>query len=86
MPEFDHLTGSGIEIQLDFVEREVTPRELMQLSTQLQLRGLSLSNTISTLENFGVERARSTIHNWVQKADLQPTGGKQPDHVVSAKP
>nr|WP_281255580.1 IS6 family transposase [Natrinema ejinorense] len=29
-----------------------------------------------------VERARSTIHNWVQKADLQPTTGSQPDHVA----
>ncbi len=25
---------------------------------------------------------RSTVHNWVQKADLQPTTGKQPDHVA----
>ena len=82
MPEFDRLGGSSIDIQLDFVEREQTPRELMQLSIQLQLRGLSLSDTVSVLESFGVERARSTVHNWVQKADLQPASGKQPDHVA----
>jgi transposase-like protein len=44
--------------------------------------GLSLSNTVSILELFGVERARSTIHNWVHKADLQPESGRSPDHVA----
>jgi len=82
MPEFQRLSGSSIGIELDFVEREQTPRELMELSIQLQLCGLSLSDTISVLECFGVERARSTVHNWVQKADLQPTNDNQPDHVA----
>ena len=31
---------------------------------------------------LGVKRCRSTVHNWVQKADLQPAGGADPDHVV----
>jgi len=31
---------------------------------------------------LGVERCRSTVHNWVQKAELQPTGGVDPDHVA----
>ena len=82
MPEFSRLTGSSSGVQLDLVEREATPRELMRLSIQLHLPGLSLSNTVSVLESFGVKRARSTIHNWVQKADLQPTSGKQLDHVA----
>ncbi|MFB1063312.1 IS6 family transposase [Natrinema sp. H-ect4] len=82
MPEFDRLDGSSIGIDLDFVEREQTPRELMELSIQLQLCGLSLSDTVSVLECFGVERARSTVHNWVQKADLQPADGAQPDHIA----
>jgi putative transposase len=43
---------------------------------------LSLSNTISIFEVFGVERARSTVHNWVHKADLQPEGGRSPDHIA----
>ena len=54
----------------------------MKLSIQLHLSGLSLSNTVSVLKIFGVERARSTVHNWVHKADLQPTSGKSPDHVA----
>ncbi|SDD85077.1 IS6 family transposase [Natrinema hispanicum] len=82
MPENARLNGCLDEINLDFVEREATPRLLMKLSIQLHLAGLSLSNTVSILEIFGVERARSTVHNWVHKADLQPEEGQRPDHVA----
>jgi len=41
---------------------------------QLHLAGLSLSNTKQYLETLGVQRSRTAIHDWVQKADLQPTG------------
>ncbi len=54
----------------------------MKLSIHLHAAGLSLSDTVSVLEKFGVERCRSTVHNWVQKADLQPTDGKNPNHVA----
>ncbi|GAB6862543.1 IS6-like element ISH29 family transposase [Haloplanus litoreus] len=54
----------------------------MKLSIQLHLAGLSLSNTVSILEVFGVERARSTVHNWVHKADLQPEEDRSPGHVA----
>ena len=54
----------------------------MKLSIQLHLAGLSLSNTVSLLEISGVSRARSTIHNWVHKAELQPESGPNPDHVA----
>jgi len=82
MPENTRLTGCLDQIELDFVEREATPRLLMKLSIQLHLAGLSLSNTVSFLEVFGVERSRSTVHNWVHKADLQPEAGKSPNHVA----
>ena len=82
MPENARLNGCLDEINLEFVEREATPRLLMKLSIQLHLAGLSLSNTVSILEIFGVERARSTVHNWVHKADLQPEEGQRPDHVA----
>ncbi len=49
---------------------------------QLQFVGLSLSNTVSTLEIFGVNRARSTVHSWVHKAELRPGSGRSPDHVA----
>jgi transposase-like protein len=82
MPESDRLNGCLDEINLEFVEREATPRLLMKLSIQLHLAGLSLSNTVSILEIFGVERVRSTVYNWVHKADLQPESGRCPDHVA----
>ncbi|MFC7174891.1 IS6 family transposase [Haloplanus litoreus] len=82
MSENASLSGCIDRIELGFVEREATPRLLMKLSIQLHLAGLSLSNTVSILEIFGVERARSTVHNWVHKADLQPEEGRSPDHVA----
>jgi transposase-like protein len=68
------------EIELGFVEREATPRLLMKLGISPHLAGLSLSNTVSIFEIFGVERARSTVHNWVHKADQQPEADRNPDH------
>ncbi|WP_367176309.1 IS6 family transposase [Haloarcula rubripromontorii] len=82
MSENASLSGSIDQINLDFVEREATPRLLMKLSIQLHLAGLSLSNTVSALEIFGVQRVRSTVHNWVHKADLQPKDGRSPDHIA----
>ena len=82
MPKPAGLSGFPDQIELEFVEREATPRLLMKLSIQLHLAGLSLSNTVSFLEVSGVDRVRSTVHNWVHKADLQPVEGQQPDHVA----
>ena len=82
MPENARLSGCLDEIDLGFVEREATPRPLMKLSIQLHLTGLSLSNTVSVLDMFGVRRARSTVHNWVHKAELQPENGRRPNHVA----
>ena len=63
MPENTRLSGSIDQIELDFVKREVTPRLLMKLGIQLHLAGLSLLNTVSIIEIFGVTRTRSTVHN-----------------------
>ena len=82
MPENDRLSGCLDNIDLEFVEREATPQLLMKLSIQLHLAELSLSNTVSLLDMFGVDRARSTVHNWVHKANLQPESGRLPEHVA----
>ncbi|QCW03441.1 IS6 family transposase [Natrinema pallidum] len=82
MPKSAVLNGCLDEIELGFVEREATPRLLMKLSIQPHLAGLSLSDTVSILELFGVNRVKSTVHNWVRKADLQPEDGQSPDHVA----
>ena len=64
------------------MEYEATPTEIMELAIHLHLGGLSLSNTVSILNKFGVDRARSTVHNWVQKANLEPRGGRDPDQIA----
>ena len=46
------------------------------------MAGLSLADTVSVLAGLGVERCRSTVHNWIRKADLQPTEGYDPNYVA----
>lgn len=82
MPEIARLNGVNDAIELDFVEREATPKEMMELAIHLHLGGLSLSDTVSVLDSLGVSRARSTVHNWVQKADLEPRGGRDPEKIA----
>lgn len=36
-------------------------------------------NTVSILTNMGVNRHRTPVHSWVQKADLQLAGGASPE-------
>ena len=82
MPEITRLSGGRDWIDLDFVERERTPEQAMKLGIQMHLAGLSLSNTVSVLDELGVQRSRKAVHDWVQKADLQPVDGANPNHVA----
>ena len=82
MSEISRLNGGSDPIELDFVEREATSIEMMELVIHLHLGGLSLSNTVSIHDRFGVNWARSTVHNWVQKADLEPRGGRAPAQIA----
>jgi putative transposase len=82
MAEISRLVGPSGWIDMGFVERERTPEWAMKLGIQSHLSGLSLSNTVSLLESLGVERSRKAVHDWVQKADLQPTDGRSPNHVA----
>ena len=82
MPEIARLSGNTDWIDLEFVERERTPEFAMKLGIQMHLAGLSLSNTISVLERVGVKCSRKAVHDWVQKADLQPADDANPDHVA----
>jgi putative transposase len=82
MLETARLNGGSDCFELDFLEREATPEPAMKLGIRLHLAGLSLSDTVSVLDRLGVERCRTTVHNWVQKADLQPLDGANPDHVA----
>lgn len=54
----------------------------MKLGIRYYLSGLSLSNAVIELEKFGVQRSRKAVHDWVQKADLQPATDANPDHIA----
>jgi len=82
MAEITHLSGFKDWLELDFVERERTPSQLMKLDIRYHLSGLSLSNTVIELEKFGVQRSRKAVHDWVQKADLQPATDANLDHIA----
>jgi len=56
------------------MEQKVTPKSVMKSGLQLHLAGLSLADTVSVLAGMGIERCRTTVHNWIQKTDLQPSG------------
>ena len=51
-----------------FLEREATPKSAIKLGIRLHVAGLSLSDTASVLAGLGVDRHRTTIHTWMQKA------------------
>jgi len=82
MAEIARLSRSNDWIDLDFVERERTPEPAMKLDIQMHLAGLSLSNTISILDELSVQRSRKAVHDWVQKAHLQPNSGKTLNQVA----
>jgi putative transposase len=82
MAEIARLSGDSDWIDLEFMERERTPPQAMKLGIQSHLAGLSLSNTVSLLAELGVERSRKAVHDWVQKANLQPTRGRSSNHVA----
>jgi len=82
MSEIERLSGHTSWLDLDFIERERTPHKIIEMGIQLHVAGLSLSNTKQILEKLGVERSRTAIHNWVKKADVQPSSDTQPNHIA----
>ena len=81
MAEITRLSSHREWIDLDFVERERTPEWIMARGIQSRIAGLSLSNTVELLEDLGVQRSRKAVHDWVQKADLQPESGRSPNQI-----
>jgi hypothetical protein len=63
MAELDRLGSPSGWIDLGFIERERTLREIVEVGIQLHVAGMSLSNTKQVLERLGVERSRTAIHN-----------------------
>jgi putative transposase len=82
MSEIDRLKGGSDWIDLEFMERERTPEQIVEVGIQLHLAGFSLSNTKQYLERLGVKRSRTAIDNWLKKADLQSTGTRALNYVA----
>lgn len=64
------LSGERDKIDLESMELERIPPGQLRLGIRLHLARLSLSNTTSEFEKFGVERSRKIVHDWVQKAEV----------------
>ncbi|ELZ21139.1 transposase [Halosimplex carlsbadense 2-9-1] len=82
MAEIARLSGHRDWIDLDFVERERTPKPAMAQGIQSHVAGLSLSNTTDLLADLDVERSRKAVHDWAQKANLQPEPGQSPNQIA----
>ena len=82
MHETTRLDGPSDAIELDFVERVATPKPVMKYGIHLHLAGLSLQKAVSFLENFGIERCRSTVHYWVKRSNLEPRTGRSPEKIA----
>jgi len=70
MAEFDRLSEGTDWIDLGFVERERAPERIIEEGIHHHLAGLSLANTVTLLGRLGVDRSRTAVHNWVQKAEV----------------
>lgn len=82
MSKSGRLAGFRTSLELDFVEREATPKPAMKLGIHLHAVGLLLSGNISVLAGLGVDRCRSTIHKYMQEASSRSTDSKSLNHVA----
>jgi len=78
----DRLVGDTDWIDLDLIERGWSPDPIIEVGIQLHLAVPSLSNTKQHIKILGVNCGRTAIHNWVNKAELQPTTKRNPQQVV----
>jgi len=82
MPKIDRLSGHSDWIELSFVERERTPRELMELGIRLYFAGLSLFEYRSRTREIRCREITEGCSRVVQKADRQPATDANPNHVA----
>lgn len=55
--------------------------EMMKHAIHLPLGVLSISSTVSVLVNFEIQRAKSAVHNWMQKTNPEPRSGRDPQTI-----
>jgi len=56
-PIYERLNMNSDWIDLDFMERERTPEQAVELGIQMHVAGLSLSNTTAALEKLGAKKS-----------------------------
>jgi transposase-like protein len=54
----------------------------LKLGIRVYLGYLSILDIVLLIGCFGVDRSRKAVHNWVTKADLQPTASRAPNQVA----
>jgi transposase-like protein len=72
MAEFGRLSKHTAWIDLWFVEQDRTPRWGIEVGIRCHLTGMSLPEVSKYLELREINRSHAAVHNWVNKADLQP--------------
>jgi transposase-like protein len=82
MAGIDRLSERIAWIDLLFVERDRTSRWAIEVGIRCHLAGMSLREISKHLERFGVDRSHVAIHNWVDKADLQPISTVSGDQIA----
>ena len=82
MHKIERFTGVSTGFELAFVESGgATPEKAMTLGIYPTLRALTIEYHRTT-HGMGVQRSRKAIHDWVQKADLQPEPGHSPNQIA----
>lgn len=82
MPEPVRLARSCSWIDVEFVERDRTPKSIMELGILLHLSGLSRSNTTEIIAALGVDRSKKAVHDWVHKADYESPYDREIEEVA----
>ena len=52
------------------------------MGVQYHLSGIYIHAITNTLERFGIDRSHIAVHNWVDKADLQPISTVSADQLA----
>ncbi len=82
MTESDRLSGCIEWIDLSFVERKRTPEWAIRVGIRCHLAGMSPRDASQFLDALGADRSHVAVHNWVQKADLQPLSTVTADYLA----
>lgn len=82
MAETARLDGASEWVELGFVERERTHREIIEMSMQSPIADISILVTKQFSDRLDGERSRTAIRNWLLRTDVQPFLNTEPNHIT----